>query len=83
MSQEHIEKTPQSTGVDKEEVRRRMLEEAKRIRVRRPDGVYEYNKDIEHKSGWAKKLDNLEEKYKDMPKIAFHSLDDAGNLKHM
>ena len=60
-----------------------MLEEAKRIRVRKADGVYEYNKDIEHKSSWGKKLDTLEEKYKDMPKIAFHSLDDAGNLKIM
>jgi len=60
-----------------------MLEEAKRIRVRKADGVYEFNKDLEHKSSWGKKLDNLEKKYKDMPKIAFHSLDDTGNLKHM
>ena len=60
-----------------------MVEEAKRIRVRKADGVYEYNKDLEHKSGWGKKLDALEEKYEDMPKIQFHTLDDAGNLKHM
>ena len=47
MSQTNINDTP-SEGVDKAEVRRRMLEEAKRIRVRKADGVYEYNKDIEH-----------------------------------
>jgi len=83
MSEQHTDDSPDSSGVDKDEVRRRMLEEAKRIRVRKADGKYEYNADLEHKSSWGKKLDVLEEKYKDMPKIAFHSLDDAGNLKFM
>ena len=30
-----------------------------------------------------KKLEELEDKYKDKPKIAFHTLDDKGNLKFM
>jgi hypothetical protein len=61
-----------------------MLEEAKNIRVRKAEGKYEFdNPDLEHKSKWGKKLDKLEDKYKDMPKIAFHTLDDEGNLKFM
>jgi len=61
-----------------------MLEEAKKIRVRKIEGQYKGdNPHIEHKSSWGKKLDNLEEKYKDQPKIAFHTLDDEGNLKFM
>ena len=60
------------------------MEEAKRIRVRKADGIYEYNADIEHQTSWGKKMDKLEEQYgRDMPKIVFHSLDDAGNLKCM
>lgn len=61
-----------------------MLEEAKKIRVRKSDGNYSFdNAHIEHKNSWAKKLDNLEEKYGEMPKISFHQLDDEGNLKFM
>jgi len=60
-----------------------MLEEAKKIRVRKAEGQYEGNADLEHKSKWVKKVDRLEEKYKDVPKIAFHTLDDEGNIKFM
>jgi len=63
-----------------------MLMEAKSIRVRKSEGKYEYNNpDLEHKSKWAVKLENLENKYdqKDMAKISFHTLDDEGNLKFM
>lgn len=61
-----------------------MLEEARKIRIRKSEGTYEYdNPDLEHKNKWVKKVDNLEEKYKDMPKIVFHELDDEGNLKFM
>ena len=63
-----------------------MLEEAKNIRIRKSDGIYQYdNPDLEHKNTWVKKCDKLEEKYdaKEMPKIAFHTLDDEGNLKFM
>ena len=31
----------------------------------------------------GKKLEELESKYKDRPKIAFHTLTDEGNLKYM
>ena len=38
---------------DKDEVRRKILEEAKNIRIRRSEGKYNYdNPDIEHKSSW-------------------------------
>ena len=71
-------------AVDKELVRLRVLEEAKMIKIRRAEGQYEYdNPNLEHKSKWTKKVENLEEKYKDAPKIAFHELDDTGNLKFM
>lgn len=63
-----------------------MLEEAKNIRIRKSDGIYNYdNPALEHKSSWVKKNEQLEDKYdgKDMPKIAFHTLDDEGNLKFM
>jgi len=60
-----------------------MLEEAKKIRIKKSEGKYEYNPDLEHKSKFSKKVDVLEEKYKDMPKIVFHTLDDEGNLKFM
>ena len=61
-----------------------MLEEARKIRIRKNDTKYENDSPhLEHKSKWGKKLENLEEKYKDKPKIAFHKLDDEGNLKYM
>lgn len=64
--------------------RERMLEEAKKIRIRKSEGPYAYdNPHLEHKSSWGKKLENLEEgRYKDMPKIAFHRLDEQGEMKH-
>lgn len=72
--------------VDKDEVKKRILEEAKNIRIRKSEGKYNYdNPDIEHKSSWQKKNDNLEKKYeeKGMSKISIHVLDDEGNLKYM
>lgn len=61
-----------------------MLEEARKIRIRKAEGKYEFdNPDLEHKSKWVKKVEVLEDKYKDVPKIAFHELDDEGNLKFM
>jgi hypothetical protein len=61
-----------------------MLEEAKRIRVRKPDGKYKFdNKHLEFRNEWEEKNDELEKKYKDnnMPKIAFHTLDKEGEIK--
>ena len=61
-----------------------MLEEAKKIRIRKSEGQYEYDSPhLEHKGSWDKKMDKLEIKYKDQPKIAFHTLDDEGNMKFM
>jgi hypothetical protein len=61
-----------------------MLEEAKKIKVRQVEGPYNFdNPHLEHKTKRMKKLEILEEKYKDKPKIAFHSLTDAGTLKYM
>lgn len=61
-----------------------MLQEARNIKIRKVEGKYEYdNPDLEYKNKWVKKVEKLEEKYKDMPKIAFHELDDTGNLKFM
>jgi len=61
-----------------------MLQEARNIRLKKADGKYDFNNpDLEHKNKWVKKVDNLEEKYKDKPKIVFHELDDEGNLKFM
>ena len=64
--------------------RERMLEEAKKIRIRKSEGAYAYdNPHLEHKSEWHVKMEKLEEgRYKDMPKIAFHRLDEQGEMKH-
>lgn len=76
--------TPGSETVDKEKVRQRMLEEARNIRIRKAEGTYHFdNPDLEHKNKWVKKVESLEDKYKDKPKIAYHELDDEGNLKFM
>lgn len=65
--------TDQNTEkVDREAMRKRMLEEAKNIRVRRSEGKYEYdNPHLEHQSSWHKKVDDLEQldKFRDKPKI--------------
>ena len=43
--------------IDKEQVRRRMLEEAKKIRVRKAEGTYDIkNPDLEHTGSWGKKV---------------------------
>lgn len=61
-----------------------MLEEAKKIKVRHVEGPYTFdNPHLEHKTKRQKKLEELEVKYKDKPKIAFHSLTDEGTLKYM
>jgi hypothetical protein len=61
-----------------------MLEEAKNIRVRQVEVPYTFdNPHLEHKTKRQKKLEELEEKYKGKPKIAFHSLTDEGTLKYM
>jgi hypothetical protein len=52
--------------------------------VREATGEYKFdNPDLEHKTKRQTKLTNLEEKYKDKPKIAFHELSDEGNKLFM
>jgi hypothetical protein len=61
-----------------------MIEEAKKIKIRQAEGPYTYdNPHLEHKTKRQKKLEELEVKYKDKPKIVFHTLSDEGNLKYM
>ncbi len=50
-----------------------MREEAAKLKIREAQGEYKFdNPDLEHKTKRQVKLGNLEEKYKDKPKIAFH-----------
>jgi hypothetical protein len=54
----------EETTIAREEVRKRMLEEAKRIRVRKPEGKYQFdNPHLEYKNEWQQKNDDLEKKY--------------------
>ena len=47
--------------MDKEAIKKLMLEEAKNIRVRRSEGKYEYyNPHLENIGKWGKKVENLE-----------------------
>jgi len=64
--------------------RLKLKEEASKIKVRQSEGPYNFdNPHLEHKTKRQKKLEELEKKYKDKPKIAFHTLTDEGNLKYM
>ena len=57
----------------KEQVKRRILEEQARMKIRQAEGEYKFdNPDLEHKTKRQKKLIEMEDKYKDKPKIAFH-----------
>jgi hypothetical protein len=70
--------------VDREALLSKMREEALKIKVRQAEGPYTFdNPHLEHKTKRQKKLEDLEAKYKDKPKIAFHTLTDEGNLKFM
>ena len=70
--------------VSRERIRQRLREEARLIKVRENEGEYMFdNPDLEHKTKRLTKQANLEEKYKDKPKIAFHQLDDEGNKLFM
>ena len=70
--------------IDKEALLARLREEATKIKVKQAEGPYNFdNPHLEHKSKRQKKLEDLEAKYKDKPKIAFHTLTDEGNIKFM
>lgn len=64
----------------------RLLEAKKDIKVREIEGEYKFdNPDLEEKSmsKRIRKTKELEVKYKDKPKIAFHQLTDEGNRLFM
>ena len=65
-------------------MKQKLREEAQKIKIRQVEGPYNFdNPHLEHKTKRQKKLEELETKYKDKPKIAFHTLTDEGNLKFM
>ena len=48
------------------------------------EGEYKFdNPDLEHKTKRQKKAGELEDKYKDLPMIAFHELSEEGNKLFM
>ena len=48
------------------------------------EGEYKFdNPDLEHKTKRQKKIGELEDKYKDLPMIAFHELSEEGNKLFM
>ncbi len=54
------------------------------MRIRANEGDYQFdNPDLEHKTKRQKKLVEMEDKYKDKPKIAFHELSEEGNKLFM
>ena len=60
---------------DRDQVKSRLLEAKKEIKVREIEGEYKFdNPDLEEKSmsKRIRKTKELEVKYKDRPKIAFH-----------
>ena len=68
----------------KELVKQRIREEQQKLRVRQAEGEYMFdNPDLEHKTKRQKKLIEMEDKYKDKPKIAFHELSEEGNKLFM
>lgn len=73
-----------STEVNKEAIKKRIEEETQKIKIRNvtSDEKYEFdNPDIEFKTKRLLKLERIEEKYKDKPKVIFHKLDPEGEIK--
>ena len=65
-------------------IRDRLREEAAQLKIREIQGEYKFdNPDLEKKSKRLTKQSELEEKYKDRPKISFHQLNDEGNKLFM
>ena len=84
MKEGSSEEGQQISAAEKDAIKQKLLEEAKKIKVRHVEGPYTFdNPHLEHKTKRQKKLEELEEKYKDRPKIAFHTLTDQGTLKYM
>ena len=72
------------TPSQKEAVKERIRQEQAKIKIRELEGEYKFdNPDLEHRTKRQKKLTEMEDKYKDKPKIAFHELNDEGNKLFM
>ena len=68
----------------KEAVKQKILEEQSRMKIHKAEGEYQFdNPQLEHKTKRQKKLSEMEDKYKDKPKIAFHELSEEGNKLFM
>ena len=69
---------------DKELVKQRIRQEQARMKIRDVEGEYKFdNPELEYKTKRQRKVSDLEDKYKDKPKIAFHELDEEGNRLFM
>ena len=54
------------------------------MRIHDSDGEYQFdNPDLEYKTKRAKRVSDMEDKYKDRPKIAFHQLTEEGDRLFM
>ncbi|CAI2382089.1 unnamed protein product [Moneuplotes crassus] len=70
--------------VNKEILKKRLQEHAKTIKIRGAQGEYKGdNEQLEKKNKWKKRAEDLEEKYQNKPRIAFHTLTEEGNKKLM
>ena len=63
-----------SEEVDKEAVRQRIKEQAKKIKIRGLEDEDFDEANLEYRNRRQRKTAMLEEKYKNKPKIAFHTL---------
>ena len=60
--------------IDKEVIRQRIREQAKKIKIRGLEDEDFNESNLEYKNRRQRKTAMLEEKYKNKPKIAFHTL---------
>ena len=68
----------------KDIVKQRIKQEQASMKVHEAEGEYKFdNKDLEYKTKRITRMVDLEDKYKDKPKIAFHELSEEGNKLFM
>ena len=68
----------------KDIVKERIKQEQASMKVHEAEGEYKFdNKDLEYKTKRITRMVDLEDKYKDKPKIAFHELSEEGNKLFM
>ena len=68
----------------KELVKERIRQEQAKMKVTQAEGEYQFdNPHLEYKTKRLTKMAEMEDKYKDKPKIAFHELSEEGNKLFM